>query len=42
MKYGVEIAGCIPNAKLTIFEESNHYQFSEEEGSFNEFVKSTL
>ena len=32
----------IPGAKLTVFEESNHNPFSEEEGKFIEFVKETL
>ncbi|MUK88858.1 alpha/beta fold hydrolase [Ornithinibacillus sp. L9] len=42
MKFGVEIAELIPNARLTIFKESNHNPFSEEEDKFREFVISTL
>ncbi|SET71714.1 Pimeloyl-ACP methyl ester carboxylesterase [Oceanobacillus limi] len=42
MKFGVEIAELIPNAALTIFEQSNHNPFLEEEGQFQEFVNSTL
>ncbi|KQL51523.1 alpha/beta hydrolase [Heyndrickxia shackletonii] len=41
MKYGIEIAELMPNASFTIFEESNHNPFSEEEEKFQEFVKST-
>ncbi|MFD2045521.1 alpha/beta fold hydrolase [Ornithinibacillus salinisoli] len=42
MKYGVEIAELIPNASLTIFEESNHNPYSEEEDKFQEFIISTI
>lgn len=42
MKFGVEIAELIPEASLTIFEESNHNPFSEEEEKFAEFVIKTL
>ncbi|WP_042142051.1 alpha/beta hydrolase [Paucisalibacillus sp. EB02] len=42
MKFGIEIAELIPNASLTIFEESNHNPFSEEEEKFEEFVVYTL
>lgn len=42
MKYGIEIAELIPNASFTIFEESNHNPFSEEEEKFLEFVKTTI
>ena len=42
LKFGEEIAELIPGAKLTVFEESNHNPFSEEEGQFIEFVKETL
>lgn len=41
MKFGVEIAELIPNASLTIFEESNHHPASEEEEEFLEFVRQT-
>lgn len=41
MKHGAEIASLIPNATFTIFEESNHYPFSEEEDKFQEFVLTT-
>ena len=41
VQFGIEIAECIPNAKLTIFEYSNHFPFLEEEELFNEFVKAT-
>ena len=41
-KFGIEIAELIPNASLTIFEESNHNPFSEEEEKFAEFVESTI
>ncbi|WP_026908196.1 alpha/beta fold hydrolase [Paucisalibacillus globulus] len=42
MKFGVEIAELIPSASLTIFEESNHNPFSEQEEKFAEFVLQTL
>ena len=42
MKFGVEIAELVPNASLTIFEESNHNPYSEEEEEFKEFVLQTL
>lgn len=42
LRFGEEIADSIPCAKLTVFEESNHNPFSEEEDKFNEFVKGTL
>lgn len=42
LRFGEEIAELIPGAKFTVFEESNHNPFSEEESRFNEFVKSTL
>ncbi|EZH66563.1 alpha/beta hydrolase [Bacillaceae bacterium JMAK1] len=41
MKFGIEIAQLIPTASLTIFEESNHNPFSEEEAKFQEFVNGT-
>ncbi|HWI48579.1 MAG TPA: alpha/beta hydrolase, partial [Rummeliibacillus sp.] len=41
MKFGAEIANLIPNATFTIFEESNHYPFSEEEDKFQKFVFTT-
>ncbi|HAM80327.1 alpha/beta fold hydrolase [Ornithinibacillus bavariensis] len=42
MKFGIEIAESIVNSSLTIFEESNHNPFSEEEERFDEFVRKTL
>ena len=42
LKFGEEIAQLIPTAKLTVFEESNHNPFSEEEDKFNEFIKETI
>ncbi|MBS3681012.1 alpha/beta fold hydrolase [Ornithinibacillus massiliensis] len=42
LRFGVEIAELIPNASLTIFEESNHNPFSEEEEKFAEFVRMTI
>lgn len=42
MKFGVEIADLIPDASLTIFEESNHNPYSEEEENFAKFVSETL
>lgn len=39
--FSEEIASLIPNACLTIFEESSHNPFVEEEGVFNSFVKTT-
>ncbi len=41
MKFGVEIAKLMPQATCTIFEESNHYPFSEEEDKFRAFVLTT-
>lgn len=41
LKWGEEIAELIPRAKLTIFEESNHHPFSEEEDKFIKFVTET-
>ncbi|WP_368505114.1 alpha/beta fold hydrolase [Alkalihalophilus sp. As8PL] len=41
-QYGVEIAHLIPNATLTVFEESNHYPYVEEPEKFQAFVKATL
>lgn len=38
VQFGIEIAECIPNAKLTIFEYSNHFPFLEEEERFGAFV----
>lgn len=38
VNFGIEIAECIPNAKLKIFEESNHFPFLEEEDLFEKFV----
>ena len=42
VQFGIEIAELLPNAKLTIFEESNHFPFLEEEEAFQTFVTSTL
>ncbi|WP_188385919.1 alpha/beta fold hydrolase [Ornithinibacillus halotolerans] len=42
VKFGVEIAELIPNASLTIFEESNHNPAIEEEDKFKEFVVQTV
>lgn len=42
LRFGEEIAELIPDAKFTVFEESNHNPFSEEEDKFKEFVKETL
>ncbi|PYF07248.1 proline iminopeptidase [Ureibacillus chungkukjangi] len=42
MKFGEEIASLIPNAHFTLFEESNHSPYSEEEDRFEEFVNSTM
>lgn len=42
VEYGIEIATLIPDAKLTVFEKSNHNPFIEEEEAFKDFVKLTL
>lgn len=42
LKFGEEIAELIPGARFTVFNESNHNPFSEEESKFCEFVKKTL
>ncbi|MFD1032522.1 alpha/beta fold hydrolase [Metaplanococcus flavidus] len=42
LRFGEEIAELIPGAKWTVFEESNHNPFSEEESKFEEFVRATL
>lgn len=42
LKFGEEIAESIPGARFTVFNESNHNPFSEEESRFKEFVKKTL
>ena len=42
LKFGEEIAELIPVAKLTVFEESNHNPFSEEESKFEDFIQETL
>ncbi len=42
LRFGEEIAELIPGAEFTVFEESNHNPFSEEESKFDEFVKGTL
>lgn len=42
LKFGEEIAELIPAAKLTVFEESNHNPFSEEESKFEDFIQGTF
>lgn len=42
LRFGEEIAELIPTARFTVFEESNHNPFSEEESKFIEFIKETL
>lgn len=42
VEFGIEINEFIPHSKLTIFEQSNHNPFIEEEEKFKEFVKTTL
>ncbi|MBD7967308.1 alpha/beta fold hydrolase [Paenibacillus gallinarum] len=42
VEYCIEIATLIPDAKLTVFEKSNHNPFIEEEEAFKDFVKLTL
>lgn len=42
IEFSIEIADVTPNAKLTIFEQSNHNPFIEEEEAFIEFVQLTL
>ncbi|QHA92549.1 alpha/beta hydrolase [Bacillus sp. N1-1] len=39
LSFSEEIASMIPNAKLVVFEESNHYPFLEEERLFNLIIK---
>lgn len=39
--FGEEIAKLIPNSDFWVFEQSNHFPFSEEEDRFDEFVKAT-
>lgn len=41
VSFGVEIADKIPNAEFWLFENSNHFPFSEEEEKFAEFVRAT-
>ena len=41
VEFSYEIADLIPHSKLTIFEQSNHYPFVEEEKAFIDFVKET-
>ncbi|MFC7684858.1 alpha/beta fold hydrolase [Ureibacillus sp. GCM10028918] len=41
MKYGKEIASLIRNSQFTLFEQSNHNPFSEEQDKFDEFVLGT-
>ena len=41
VQFGVEIAEKIPNAEFWLFENSNHFPFSEEEERFAEFVRAT-
>ena len=38
IEFGMEIAEYIPNASLTIFEQSNHFPFVEEEELFAEMI----
>ena len=38
VEFGIEIAEHIPHAKLTIFEQSNHFPFVEEEVLFSEMI----
>ncbi|MFC4355025.1 alpha/beta fold hydrolase [Chryseomicrobium palamuruense] len=40
--FGEEIAEGIPNSEFWLFEESNHFPYSEEEGRFSEFVEATV
>ena len=42
VEFGIEIAELIPDSHLTIFEESNHNPYIEEEEKFQEFVKLTF
>jgi proline iminopeptidase len=42
VEFGIEIAELTPTAKLTIFEQSNHNPFIEEEEAFKEFLQLTL
>lgn len=42
VEFGIEIHEYIPHSELTIFEESNHNPFIEEEEKFKEFVKMTV
>lgn len=42
VQFSVEMSQLIPNTQLTIFEESNHYPFLEEEMKFKKVVTSFL
>lgn len=42
VEFGIEIHEYIPHSELTIFEESNHNPFIEEEEKFKKFVKLTV
>lgn len=42
VEFSVEMSQLIPNTQLTIFDESNHYPFLEEEMKFKEVVTSFL
>jgi len=42
VEFGIEIADLTPNAQLTIFEQSNHNPFIEEEEAFKKFLQLTL
>lgn len=42
VEFSYEIAELLPNASLTIFEESNHFPFMEEQEAFAHFVEATL
>lgn len=41
LEFSYEIANLIPTSKLTVFEQSNHNPFVEEEEMFEDFVKKT-
>lgn len=42
IEFSYEIANLIPTSDLTIFEQSNHNPFIEEEQAFMDFVKKLL
>lgn len=41
IEFSYEIAELIPTSRLTVFEQSNHHPFVEEEGKFMDFIKGT-